>query len=92
MADNTFRIAFGSVAPKPIRGASIERRLKGFPLSEERIRQAVALVPKAISPITDIRSTKEYRMHMVGVMLERGLREAAARLEGRGRKYGEELI
>lgn len=92
VADNTFRIAFGSVAPKPIRGASIERRLKGFPLSEERIKQAVALVPKAVAPITDIRSTKEYRAHMVGVMLERGLRAAASRLEGKGPKYSEELI
>lgn len=92
LAGNEYRVSFGSVAPTPIRGARIEKLLRGKKLTNELVREAVGLVPKEIAPITDIRSTKEYRMHMVGVMLERGLRAAAARLAGRGPEYGEELI
>ena len=45
-----------------------------------------------ISPITDIRSSKEYRVHMAQVMLERALQSAVARLFGKGPKYGSENI
>jgi len=88
----SYRISFGSVAPRPIRGERIEALLEGHPLSESLIQKAVRLVPQEIAPITDIRATKEYRMHMVGVMLERGLRAAVARLAGAGPAYGTSLI
>jgi len=89
---NKYRISFGSVAPRPIRGEKIESLLDGRTLSDDLIQQAVELVPQEISPITDIRATREYRMHMVGVMLERGLRAAVARLAGSGPAYGTSLI
>ena len=92
LAGNEYRVSFGSVAPAPIRGFEIEMLLSGKRLTDDLIKQSVKLVPKIITPITDIRSTKEYRMHMVCVMLERGLKAAAARLEGKGPEYGEELI
>ena len=92
MAGNEYRVSFGSVAPAPIRGFEIEMLLNGRRMTEDGIKQAAKLVPKIITPITDIRSTKEYRMHMVCVMLERGLKAAAARLEGNGSEYGDELI
>mgnify|MGYP003594598274 CR=1 FL=1 len=50
------------------------------------------MVPEAIAPITDIRSTREYRLHMVKVMIERGLKAVASRLAGKGPEYGVELI
>jgi CO/xanthine dehydrogenase FAD-binding subunit len=87
-----WRIAFGSVAPTPVRGRKIEKLLEGKKLTDALIRDAVKLVPQEIAPITDIRSSKEYRLHMVGVMLERGLRAAAARFEGAGPDYGTSLI
>ncbi len=90
--DNNYRISFGSVAPRPIRGEKIEALLKGRALSDDLIQEAVRLVPQEIAPITDIRATKEYRMHMVGVMLERGLRAAVARLAGSGPAYGTSVI
>ncbi len=89
---NRWRIAFGSVAPTPIRAARIEKLLEGKKPTDALIREAVKLVPQAIAPITDIRSSKEYRLHMVGVMLERGLKAAASRFEGSGPEYGESLI
>ena len=92
LAGNRYRISFGSVAPRPIAGERIEALLEGQPLSDELIQKAVRLVPEDIAPITDIRATKEYRAHMVGVMLERGLRAAVARLAGTGLDYGTSLI
>ena len=87
-----YRVAFGSVAPTPIRGAAIEKLLEGHPLTDALVRDAVALVPKIVSPITDIRASKEYRLHMLGVMLERALRAANSRFAGEGPEYGKELI
>lgn len=92
LAGNRYRISFGSVAPRPIAAERIEALLEGQALSEDLIQQAVRLVPEEITPITDIRATKEYRLHMVGVMLERGLRAAVARLAGKGPDYGTSLI
>jgi CO/xanthine dehydrogenase FAD-binding subunit len=92
LAGNRYRISFGAVAPRPIAAERIEALLERQPLSADLIKKAVQLVPEEIAPITDIRATKEYRTHMVGVMLERGLRAAVARLEGRGPEYGTSLI
>jgi carbon-monoxide dehydrogenase medium subunit len=92
LAGNSYRVSFGAVAPRPIRGERIEALLEGGELTDDLIQQAVRLVPGEIAPITDIRATKEYRTHMVGVMLERGLRAAVARLAGTGPEYGTSLI
>jgi len=92
LAGNSYRISFGSVAPRPIAGERIEALLEGQAISDELIQKAVRLVPEEITPITDIRATKEYRLQMVGVMLERGLRAAVARLTGTGPDYGTSLI
>lgn len=92
LASNSYRVSFGAVAPRPVRGERIEALLEGNPLSDDLIRKAVRLVPEEIAPITDIRATKEYRAHMIGVMLERGLRAAVARLAGTGPEYGTSLI
>jgi CO/xanthine dehydrogenase FAD-binding subunit len=92
LAGNRYRISFGSVAPRPIAAERIEALLEGQALSDDLIQKAVRLVPEEITPITDIRATKEYRLHMVGVMLERGLRAAVARLAGTGPDYGTSLI
>ena len=89
---NHYRVSFGAVAPRPVRGTKIEALLDGRELTDELIRPAVNLLTEEIAPITDIRATKEYRMQMVGVMLERGLRAAVARLAGNGPAYGTNLI
>jgi CO/xanthine dehydrogenase FAD-binding subunit len=92
LAENRFRISFGSVAPRPIAAENVEALLEGQGLSEDLFQKAVELGREEIAPITDIRATKEYRAHMIGVMLERGLRAAVARLGGGGPDYGSSLI
>jgi carbon-monoxide dehydrogenase medium subunit len=87
-----YRVSFGAVAPVPVRARRIEEALAGADLGETELAAAKALVPEEIAPITDVRATKEYRMHMAGVMLERGLRAAVSRLEGDGPAYGTRLI
>jgi carbon-monoxide dehydrogenase medium subunit len=90
--DDTYRVAFGAVAPTPIRSTRIEETLAGKQLSEELIAEVRAMVPDEISPITDMRATAEYRTHVTAVALDRGLRAAKGRLEGEGPAYGTRLI
>lgn len=92
LPDNRYRIAFGAVAPRPIRGRKMEKCLSGRYLSDEAIEEVTAMVPGTIAPITDIRATKEYRMEMVKVMLRRSLLAAVARREGRPPEYGTSVI
>lgn len=89
---NSYRIAFGAVAPRPVRAPKIEALLEGKALSDPLMREAVRLLPEEIAPITDIRATREYRAHMAGVMLKRGLEAAVSRLKGNGPEYGVSVI
>ena len=92
VAGGEFRVAFGSVAPVPVRARSIEKLLKGKKLSPGLIAEAQKLVANEIAPISDVRAGKEYRLHMCRVMLERALNASASRLQGDGPKYGTSLI
>ncbi|MCP4398914.1 MAG: xanthine dehydrogenase family protein subunit M [bacterium] len=83
-----YRIAFCAVGPVPKRAWKIEALLNGKVLSADLLEEAKALVPEEISPITDIRASKEYRLLMIQVMLERGLKAALAKLRGENSKHG----
>jgi carbon-monoxide dehydrogenase medium subunit len=87
-----YRVAFGAVGPTPRRATSIEQLLDGHPLDAHKIAAVQHLVASEISPITDLRATKEYREHMCRVMLERGLRAAASRMAGAGPPYPARLV
>lgn len=82
-ASNQYRIAHCALAPKPARAKKIEAVLNGQPITPELIAKACALLSEEVSPITDIRSGREYRLHMSEVMLRRGLLAVKDRLEGR---------
>ena len=90
--DYSFRITFGAVAPTPVRAMRIERLINRMKLVPELVEKAQQLVEDDIAPITDIRATKEYRLHMAKVMLERGLNAALDRLNGGGPAYGKSVI
>ena len=89
---NRYRVAFGAVGPVPSRAPSIEAHLEGSDLTAEAIAGAKALVGDEISPITDMRATKEYRARMCEVMLGRGLEAAVSRRDGTGPAYGTRLV
>ena len=73
------RIALGAVAPTPIRARKAEAVLEGNTASGALFAQAAEIVASEASPISDIRGSAEFRRHLVHVMTERCLREAAAR-------------
>jgi carbon-monoxide dehydrogenase medium subunit len=75
------RIAVAAVAPTVVRVESVERVLKGRALDEKVIREAadVAYADPAVRPISDLRSTAEYRREMVRVLVGRALDAARLR-------------
>jgi CO/xanthine dehydrogenase FAD-binding subunit len=56
------RIAMGSVAPIPIRCVQTEAVLLGKRINSETLKAAADTLATEISPIGDVRSTKEYRL------------------------------
>ena len=64
------RIALGSVAPIPIRCFQTENEVNGQPLSVQTIAAAKQSLTDEISPIDDIRSTKDYRLRVSLNLLE----------------------
>lgn len=92
LADGEFRVAFGAVGPTPIRATKIEAVVRGKELTDGLLEKVIGLVPETIAPISDVRATKEYRLHMAKVMVKRGLVAAAHRLAGSGPDYGTPVI
>jgi CO/xanthine dehydrogenase FAD-binding subunit len=72
--DRVLRFAVGSAAPTPI-------LLRDFAASTP-VDEIVAEAQARISPIDDVRCTKEYRAHMVGVFVRRLLGEPRAAAKG----------
>ena len=71
------RVAYGSVAPVPLRGRQAESVLVGQLLSREVVDRCVMAAGEEISPITDVRAGAGYRREIVGVLLRRMLENAA---------------
>lgn len=80
------RVAVGSVAPAPLRLFALENLLEGALFSQDLLNEAQRLASRSVSPITDIRSTAEYRRHLVGVLVRRALEELFAEDSG-GKNY-----
>jgi CO/xanthine dehydrogenase FAD-binding subunit len=75
-----------------VRARRIESLLEGRALDDAVIRDAKRLVSEETAPISDVRASRAYRAHMLPIMLERGLRAAAARRAGDGPDYGARLV
>ena len=65
------RIALGAVADRPIRVLAAESLLEGQSPSEPLAERARDAVISAIHPITDVRSTAEYRSTVAGNLVRR---------------------
>jgi carbon-monoxide dehydrogenase medium subunit len=76
------RIALGSVAPTPMMANESEELLMGNRLTRETLTQAAKKVADEIRPITDIRSTAEYRKQVSRVIARDALELAYKRAEG----------
>lgn len=81
-SDGTTTVAMGSVAPTPVRARAAESMISAVSTpSDADLTEFARLVSQDATPITDHRSTAEYRSHAVGVLarrlLERCLRAAA---------------
>jgi CO/xanthine dehydrogenase FAD-binding subunit len=73
------RIAVSAVAPTVKFAAEASAWLAGKPASQETFVRAGELARKVASPITDMRGTTEYRIHLVGVLTQRTLATATER-------------
>jgi carbon-monoxide dehydrogenase medium subunit len=73
------RVAIGAVAPTPLLVFDSAVPSSGGTLSPETVEQAVAAAREAAQPIDDMRGSVKQRKHLVGVLVERTLREAARR-------------
>jgi CO/xanthine dehydrogenase FAD-binding subunit len=73
------RIALGAVAPTPIRARQAEAALEGSTAGESLFSQAAETAASEARPVSDIRGSAEFRRHLVRVMTERCLSEAARR-------------
>jgi carbon-monoxide dehydrogenase medium subunit len=70
---DSYRVAFGAVAPTPIRLPKTEALLHTKTLTPELIEEAAKLARTEVSPISDIRASKEYRLDVVEVAVRRSL-------------------
>ncbi len=78
--DNTtfkdINVFLGAVAPIPLRAEKTEKFLLGKEANEENIYEAGKIASQEASPITDVRSTKEYRKLAVEILTRRAIIEA----------------
>ena len=75
------RIALGAVAPTPIFAQEASSWLVGQPVNDETFVEAGEIAKKVASPIDDMRGTREYRVHLVGVLTKRTLAKATHRAQ-----------
>jgi carbon-monoxide dehydrogenase medium subunit len=72
------RIGAIGVADQPIRLAAAEEALEGREISESAIAACAAAASAAVDPAGDIHGSGAYRKTLIGVMVERALRDAIA--------------
>ncbi len=72
------RFAAGSVAPIPARLYKVEEILQNSTISKEKIEQVQKSVLESISPITDIRSSDDYRHQIIQVYVKRAFEKLLA--------------
>ena len=73
------RVAFGAVAPTPIRARRTEAALEGKTLNAATIEAAVEAAAEEVHPISDVRASAWYRVEMIRNNLRRMLEDACPR-------------
>lgn len=73
------RIILGAVGPTPIRARHAEQIMGGADITEDIIEQAGNSIIEDICPITDVRSTAEYRAEVSKVLVKRLIKTCVER-------------
>ncbi|MBC8352282.1 MAG: xanthine dehydrogenase family protein subunit M [Planctomycetes bacterium] len=76
------RIGLGAIAATPLFAEAAGESLAGQPVNDESLEKAAAAAREIASPITDMRGTREYRIHVTGVLVKRVLQAAIVRARG----------
>jgi carbon-monoxide dehydrogenase medium subunit len=82
-SDGTIReagIALSAAGPCAVRVEEAERALVGRKPNGDAIRAAAEAAERKSAPQADLRGSVEYKKHLAGVLVARGLRQAFARL------------
>jgi len=74
-------LAVGAVAPVPLRLKNIEKIVEGEEISQDLLDKVREVVQEEVSPITDVRSTEEYRGIVSGVLVKRAIKQALRSLD-----------
>ncbi|MFY9769425.1 MAG: FAD binding domain-containing protein [Xanthobacteraceae bacterium] len=73
------RVGAVGIGDRPMRVAAAERALEGGEMTEATIAGCAAAASAAVDPADDIHASAAYRKTLIGVMVERALRDAAGR-------------
>ncbi len=73
-------IALSAAGPCAVRVKEAEQLLVGQKPTQELIRAASSAASQLSAPQADLRGTVDYKKHLAGVLVERGLRQALSRL------------
>ncbi len=75
---NNCAFTFFSVGATPVMATKAQDLINGQKLNDELIAKAVAEARKEIEAIADITNSAEAKQHLIGVLLERGLKQMIA--------------
>jgi len=81
------RISLGAVAPTPLLADAAGSVLTGQPVNEDSLTKAADAAREIVAPITDMRGTRDYRIHVTGVLVQRVLQMAVSRARGEDAVY-----
>ena len=70
------RLAFGGVAPTPIRSTDAEAALAGQPWNAAAVERAQSALDRTLTPISDHRGSKEYRLAVAKSVVDKCLWES----------------
>lgn len=77
------RIGLGAVAPTPLFAKTASAALAGKPANAATFKAIGDLARQAATPIDDMRGTREFRLQLTGVLVERSLAAAVDRARSR---------
>ena len=82
------RIAYGGLAAVPMRAVKCEAALAGREWNDDTVQSGIEALAADFSPISDMRSTADYRRRVCGNLLKRFYMDSSGRSQPRVYDYG----